>query len=763
MIPNATRCRFHDLPFELAISIAALAAPRVAVLASTRILADTARLSTSALLHWIDRTLPFLLAQLERGGPTKLVGHGWMRPWQSGFASYVRLRFAARHRTDLPVEPKLDLALFHAFLFAYLRSDPASLAAVPRARQQEHLDALSHDVVVKSDSFFHQVRPIHLQGFMSDGLVLALYFEAAECTDELAAALTLMARHFPAVSFNRALPASRLLELLPDCSPCMYERVSMLAGELREEREPRRVDFFTLVAFSAACHWNLPALKAAAALHPDLSSVMAFLSHHRVANAFLGLINEYPADRVLSVLDWLFAHGFSLLAEPGPEWWPIHISSYLSPLSFGPDVLRTVFRKYDEARPLDVDKWGTTKRVLGRLAPWVEQGYDRELAQLLRAWPGVTDARVWAVLVMAAIHAHCPIEQLRRMVHVVAKEQRDALLTELFTHEPERYNENKSHVARLCLLARACTKTPLSQLLATALVSIGDGTFGPDLGSLGLGSREERLALARSLLGHAFPVLHEPNCAHALIGILVPLLTSPSSARAALHHLAGKRERDWTELYASFISAMAGSRYEVTDWVVQVAAPLFLVTPDFFAAFANFLAVCPAAIVTPALRPRVTQDLIDIARLADPRYHALSFAAAEFRGREVSAGQRFLHLLVAHAPVAVGGLWFEVGESLLPLIARYFPPGALDAFVAPRACAEAIVWEARRDGKVHGKLILQIIRACPATARDPECLRIVAKAVGENDKFDRHVVQRVPGLARAMREAVESKKQGSEE
>ncbi|KAI9188834.1 hypothetical protein H9P43_000256 [Blastocladiella emersonii ATCC 22665] len=775
-----------DLPFELAIAVAALATPRVAVLASTRLLADTVRQPTSALVQWFGHTLPDLLDDLDEDAPA-FGTDGSMLPWQTDFARYVRLRLAMRHRLNLPAGPTLDLDLFRALFSLSLRCDPSCSfddVAVSRERQLEHVAKLAR--AAQLECFF---RRVSLQGLVSDGLVLALYFEAAESDDELTAALTLMAKRVPVIAFHRALPAHRMLAMLPDCAPAVYERVAALAGELGgegdedsedseeedEEVEPILIDFFTLVAFSAACHWNLPALKAVAALHPDFTGVVAFLSHHRVANAFLGLVNEYPADRVLPVLEWLFKHGFSMPAATGPD---AYVSCYLSPLNFGPDVLRAVFTKYDKARPLDPEMWATTRHVMERLAPWVEQGYDRELAQLLRAWPGTTDVRPWAVLVAAAIHAHRPMEQLRRMVNVVVKEQRDALVTELFAHVKGTYRTSKSAVSQICTLARACTSTPLSQLLAPVLVArsdaflgpeivtFADGALGPDLGTLGLGSRDERLALARTLLAYPFPALREPNCAHALVGILVPLLATPSSARAAMHHLAGKREqegeRDWTEVYASFISAMAGARHELVQWGTAVAGPRFPVSPEFLPAFEHFLALCPTSVVTPALAPRVAQDLVSIARAADPGHDATGLLA-KHRGREVAAAHRFLQLLIGHSPATVGGLWGssegEIGTWLLPLIARHFPAGALDAFVPPDACAEAIVWEAGRSGKANANVILQVFRVCPATARDPACLRAVAEGTNNRDWFDKNVVLKVPGLARAMREAVEGGEQ----
>ncbi|KAI9150995.1 hypothetical protein H9P43_009610 [Blastocladiella emersonii ATCC 22665] len=549
----------NHLPRDLVADILCLTTPKSAPTAAARVFHEAITAHRLVVLVWFQHVAEPISWRLARRTKATDSPGTLVLLWPSTMAKCATAAIDAAHaRCAAGVGfalPPMDIGLFHSLLGSLLWRNGGFITA---ARQHHLLDSLTKPVLLGNG----------LHGFVPDGLVLALYFEALGENAQLDAALSVMARNTPVLAFEPRVPLQRLLELVPDRTPAFETELGSLRSALRlHERDTRNgsvlADFFSLVAVSAALHWNLDGLQAVAKHHPQFDRVVALLSSPLVYGAFLPLLNQHPIARVVEVLEWLFAHGWSMQTAAGES--VSHAGSTPHPFVTGyvdgwsPSATAVaallLFYKFDYAH-VDASAWSeSTKRAVATaLIPWIKRGDTDVAMEIAIAWPWLLEIPHWATVVAATCYAGHPADEIKLMVSLVSEDAWRPLMRALMRQFVGPFFSFIGPLTRIIsLVTEREGDAAMAAVLTPFVPQIADDCFARSLDALGLGSPAVRFEIAEALMKKATPE-REPLVTEALGELLISFLAHGGDGGVdKIVQLAGDDADNWIRMYASII------------------------------------------------------------------------------------------------------------------------------------------------------------------------------------------------------------------
>ncbi|KAI9182874.1 hypothetical protein H9P43_003785 [Blastocladiella emersonii ATCC 22665] len=742
-----------------------LADLRPALVAASRVLHETVSAEegrfTLAWLHYdVEYVYSFFWAWTTMG----LMCQDMVTTWTAFAAlvqSVVTLHEGERYHCRIRA-PMLNGALFRAFLSELRWGGPSADGTISEARQREMLRTLvewSNDEQVRGKYTDICVIP--------DVLVLVLYFAVMGRHDDLRDALGDLTRHLPLLVTEPVLPLPTALPLIPDMrrginSALHVVRESLKAQLAEAPATVPHISFLTLAALTAVLEWDLGSLEFVAAFLPSLDPLLAVLEDARVAHAvMLQVNNHYPLDRVVAMLDYLTARGFSL--DPATAG-RTHcaFAAYLNPNRFSVDDLIAVAKRFDIAERLLTPKQALANAK--QLVLWLDEGRAVEFGLALReCWSWLATPVGWGALVWAtaaADDAEGEEEVLVRLVDKFPKEQLGQLAESVIrcASEQRYYNCGEALELIITIIREADPALPLLPAFLPSLSALCDAHFAADLASLGLGSADARRAIAAALAGlDADPADGRYQYLVAYTLTLAPLLTSPVRAADTFHALGLLIPGFWEYTYVAFaatvtvvadpdsavylIRATHDEIYESGRVLSEAAIDAVLTAWTFF------LTACP--------RDVLPAEFGAGDGLLDPLLEAADVELVSSPGHEerhcTAVAHRFLAAAAAHDPRAFASAIgrrsrrLARGVQFLPS-SREFVERFDDEGVVRRAVAGTL----RHDDPHHA----QARHVLSRVAWTPGVMAVLRRAVTANPVAMTRVVAKVRGLAEAMQPAV---------
>ncbi|KAI9150989.1 hypothetical protein H9P43_009604 [Blastocladiella emersonii ATCC 22665] len=482
-----------------------------------------------------------------------------------------------------------------------------------------------------------------------------------------------------------------MLEWIPDRTADFQYELEELWCALQQQamvtEEVPRVEFFAVVAISAAMHMNLDALEAVFAHHPRPGAIMALLETPCVYSAFLERIDNCELKDCCRVLDWLAARGWSprIATDDWGRTPCMAVSMYLSPARFRSDDLLLVFEKYDRARLADLTDEVQRNMICCTMLRWIDEDHVEPIFAFAQAWSWLAEFKYWATFVTRFLEMDCSEDGFDRLLLGAQGGDLQELLGLMLRAVSGSYSDAPKTFSQLISVAiQRCGYLATVKLVVEHLDAFADRTFGIMLDSLGIGSTEARVAIADRLLELLLEDdnVYDEDLLGALATTLVPVLADAGASSPSLEQLvsAGSDETSrtrWSTLYVAFLVAVSSEcSLRTWAWRDQFQGRALLHNDHVVPAWRSFLASCPVEVVDKDdahLVERIVEPMGVLCRtvleLIDPR--------DEDTKRELALAEAVLRAAADHAPACFAELLLHVREGDASIVRCVFPEGFL--------------------------------------------------------------------------------------